>query len=87
MQIRYHELAQADLLAAWSWYEDQQPGLGDQFITAVDVTMCAGKRRAATAGRGFSRDLSAIELLLVAGQELLARLACRAHHGDQATVR
>lgn len=39
MQIRYHELAQADLLAAWSWYEDQQPGLGDQFITAVDVSL------------------------------------------------
>ena len=39
VRIRYLELAKTDLIAAWSWYEDQQPGLGDQLLAAVDASL------------------------------------------------
>lgn len=39
LQVAYHDLARADLYAAWSWYEDQQHGLGDRFIAAVDTAL------------------------------------------------
>lgn len=34
LRPEYHELARADLYAAWTWYEDQQPSLGDR-LSAV----------------------------------------------------
>lgn len=39
LDIEYHELARADLYAAWVWYEDQQSGLGDRFAVAVDAVV------------------------------------------------
>jgi plasmid stabilization system protein ParE len=35
LPYRLHPLAEEDLLAAWSWYEDQSEGLGDRFLVAV----------------------------------------------------
>ena len=31
--------AVADIIAAAEWYDDQQPGLGDEFVTEVDVVI------------------------------------------------
>ncbi len=42
--IEYHELARADLYAAWVWYEDQQSGLGDRFAVAVDAVVLRATR-------------------------------------------
>ena len=33
--MSFHPLAEADLVAAWSWYEERQPGLGDRLVRAV----------------------------------------------------
>jgi plasmid stabilization system protein ParE len=34
-----HPLAADDLVAAWSWYEEQVPGLGDRFLEAARATI------------------------------------------------
>jgi hypothetical protein len=34
-----HSLAELDVLGAWEWYEQQQPGLGDHFVAAVGVAI------------------------------------------------
>jgi len=39
LPCRLHPLAEDDLLAAWSWYEEQVPGLGDRFLVVVGVTI------------------------------------------------
>jgi len=36
---RLHPLAVDDLVAAWSWYEEQVQGLGDQFLDVVQLTI------------------------------------------------
>lgn len=33
--VRLHPLAEDEVLDAWSWYEEQRPGLGDDFLAAV----------------------------------------------------
>ena len=38
LPLRLHPLAEDDLVAAWSWYEEQVPGLGDRFLDAVRAT-------------------------------------------------
>lgn len=35
-KIEFREGAQKDLLQAYSWYEKQQKGLGDKFISEVE---------------------------------------------------
>jgi plasmid stabilization system protein ParE len=37
--VRFHPLAEADLAEAWSWYEERQPGLGDQLVRAVRTAL------------------------------------------------
>ncbi len=39
LPFRLHPLAEDDLVAAWSWYEDQVSGLGDRFLDAVLATI------------------------------------------------
>ena len=34
-----HPLAEADVLGAWEWYEQQQPGLGDRFVAAAGAAI------------------------------------------------
>ncbi|MBI4883029.1 MAG: hypothetical protein HY826_03145, partial [Actinobacteria bacterium] len=34
-----HALAEVDVLGAWEWYEQQQPGLGDRFVTAAGAAI------------------------------------------------
>ena len=41
LPFRLHPLAEDDLVAAWSWYEEQVPGLGDRFLDAVRATIDA----------------------------------------------
>ena len=43
LRVEFHELADLDLFEAWTWYEDQQDGLGDRFLRAINTTL----RRAA----------------------------------------
>jgi hypothetical protein len=39
LQIEFHDIADVDLFEAWSWYEDQQDGLGDGFLRSVEATV------------------------------------------------
>ncbi len=39
LPYRLHPLAEDDLVAAWSWYEEQVQGLGDQFLDVVRLTI------------------------------------------------
>lgn len=39
LPYRLHPLAEDDLVAAWSWYEAQVPGLGDRFLDVVLSTL------------------------------------------------
>jgi len=36
-QIEFLRKSRLELLAAWKWYEDKQPGLGDKFKHQVDL--------------------------------------------------
>jgi len=38
--------AVADLVAAAEWYDDQQPGLGDEFVEEVNAAICSLPRNA-----------------------------------------
>lgn len=38
LRIEYHDLVDLDLLDAWTWYENQEDGLGDRFLDAVGAT-------------------------------------------------
>jgi plasmid stabilization system protein ParE len=40
--------AEADLTAAYDWYEDQSTGLGAEFLRAVDAVFAAAQRAPAT---------------------------------------
>lgn len=37
MSLRFHAEAEDDVLAGFTWYAQQQDGLGEAFIEAVDV--------------------------------------------------
>ena len=39
-----HSLAELDVLGAWEWYEQQQPGLGDRFVVAVGAAIVRASR-------------------------------------------
>jgi plasmid stabilization system protein ParE len=43
-RIEFHELVDTDLSHAWSWYEDQERGLGDRFLEAVFATVLRASR-------------------------------------------
>lgn len=55
LRIEYHELVDNDLEHAWSWYEDQERGLGDRFLNAIHTT-AARASRWPNAGRPVLRD-------------------------------
>jgi toxin ParE1/3/4 len=44
LDVRYVDLAQADVVEAWAWHEDQQPGLGDRFLDAVKEAVDRARR-------------------------------------------
>lgn len=35
LPVRFHPLAEGELVDAWSWYEARQLGLGDRLVSAV----------------------------------------------------
>lgn len=39
LPVRFHPLAEQDLLDTWSCYEQQREGLGDRFVDAVRATI------------------------------------------------
>jgi plasmid stabilization system protein ParE len=39
LRIEYHELVDTDLATAWTWYENQENGLGDRFLDAIHATV------------------------------------------------
>jgi hypothetical protein len=44
LDVRYVDLARADVVEAWAWHEDQQPGLGDRFLGAVEDAVGRARR-------------------------------------------
>ena len=42
--VTLHSLAELDVLDAWEWYEQQQPGLGDRFVVAVGAAIVRASR-------------------------------------------
>lgn len=44
LRIEYHELVDTDLEQAWTWYEDQERGLGDRFLDAIHSTVLRASR-------------------------------------------
>jgi plasmid stabilization system protein ParE len=44
IRIEYHELVDSDLANAWTWYEDQERGLGDRFLEAIHATVVRASR-------------------------------------------
>jgi plasmid stabilization system protein ParE len=44
LRIEYHELVDTDLEHAWTWYEDQEQGLGDRFLNAIHATVARASR-------------------------------------------
>ena len=37
----FRPAASADVDAAYDWYEEQRPGLGDEFVTAIDAAVAS----------------------------------------------
>ena len=44
LPVRFHRLAEADVVEAWQWYEERRPGLGDQFLAALEATIDRARR-------------------------------------------
>ena len=44
LRVEYHDLVDLDLVDAWAWYEDQQDGLGDRFLDAVNAAVLRASR-------------------------------------------
>lgn len=44
LRVEYHEFVDTDLEYAWTWYEDQERGLGDRFLDAVLATVVRASR-------------------------------------------
>jgi plasmid stabilization system protein ParE len=62
MRVRFLELAQQELDDAFSWYEEQMPGLGRELFDEVDRSIrriarwpLAGREMAAGVRRGLVR--------------------------------
>ncbi len=55
LHIEYHDLLDLDLLDAWTWYENQEVGLGDRFLGAIHATVVQASRWP-NAGRPVLRD-------------------------------
>ncbi len=43
--VRFHPLAEVDLIEAWMRYESQSRGLGDQLVSAVETAIERASRR------------------------------------------
>jgi len=55
LRIEFHELVDIDLEHAWTWYEDQQRGLGDRFLEAIHAAVLRASRWPTT-GQPVLRD-------------------------------
>lgn len=44
LRIEYHDLVDNDLEHAWTWYEEQERGLGDRFLDAIHATVVRASR-------------------------------------------
>jgi plasmid stabilization system protein ParE len=55
LRVEYHDLVDLDLLNAWTWYENQEEGLGDRFLGAIHATVVRASRWP-NAGRPVLRD-------------------------------
>ena len=44
LPIRFRPEARADLVDAWSWYEEQRPGLGDELAACVEAALAGAHR-------------------------------------------
>ena len=49
--VVYRRKVGRDLAGAYRWYEEQRPGLGEEFLTAVDATFDAIEQRSEVFGR------------------------------------
>jgi toxin ParE2 len=44
LTARFIDLAEADVVDAWEWHEDQQTGLGNRFLDAVTAAVQRAQR-------------------------------------------
>lgn len=44
LPIRFRPEARAELVDAWSWYEEQRPGLGDELAACVEAAIAKAAR-------------------------------------------
>lgn len=88
MPLRFLPEARLDILEARSWYEERVPGLGDEFVRAVDAS-AAGILRFPTAYPEVHRDVRKAvlrrfpySLLFAVDQADLVVLGCFHHRRD-----
>ena len=81
MRLIVRPEAEADLQQAYSWYEDQQPGLGRAFMDEVSTCLSAIEQRPlsfavvnAAARRAMTRRFP-YALFFVAGEEVISVVA------------
>jgi len=39
VQVRFRLEAMSDVVSAWEWYDEQQPGLGGEFVRSLEDTV------------------------------------------------
>ena len=44
MPVVFRPEARAEFVDAWSWYEEQRPGLGDELVTCVEAAIASAAR-------------------------------------------
>ena len=82
MRLVVREAAEADISEAARWYEERSPGLGDEFLRAVDVALAEITRMPERYAivRGEARRVLLrrfpYAVYFVAGPELVSVLAC-----------
>ena len=88
MQLRFRPEARFDILEARSWYEERVPGLGDEFVRAIDASV-AGILRFPEAYPEVHRDVRKAvlrrfpySLLFVIDEKDLLVLGCFHHRRD-----
>ncbi len=61
LPVAFRPEARAELIDAWTWYEEQRPGLGDELEACVEATIGAAARSPA----GYQRVYAEVRRALV----------------------
>ena len=88
MRLLVREAAEADIAEAARWYEERSPGLGSEFLRAVDVTLAEvarmPERYPVVRGRARRALLRRFPyaVFFVARPDLVSVIACLHAHRD-----